>query len=300
MNTLFFLSEICKCLNITKFNPPEEKVRFDSEGLKLAGVLHLPDRKAPGVVLCHGAGGHKLYHKWEADPLVEAGFAVLRFDFRGCGESEGKRGMIKPSDEIRDLKNAITYLQGIRGVDGEKVGVLGHSLGGAVAIACSSEDRRIKAAVAISAPSGLTEALPFDRDRILRLLSMDKVKRAYGEGLKMSLDDVPAGQRRLSRADLQAAEMLLHDPLVVREFFVESIEEMMTFRVADLVDRVSPTPILFIYGEEDLVTHLGQAHELYERAKEPKEIRIIKDAGHAIPVEEINPLMVGWFRKYLI
>ena len=30
MNTLFFLSEICKCLNMPKFNPPEEKVRFDN------------------------------------------------------------------------------------------------------------------------------------------------------------------------------------------------------------------------------------------------------------------------------
>lgn len=282
----------------------EEKVYFESNGIKLSGVLHLPDKRAPGIILCHGAGGHKEYHKWEADPLVVAGFAVLRFDFRGCGESWGIRGLIKSSDEIRDLKNAITYLQSRSEVNAESIGVCGHSLGGAVTIAVSSEDRRVKAAVSISAPSSLARVpselvSPEDRERILNILSVDKVKRAYGRPTRMSLDQILPRERKISKTDLEAAEFLINDPLVVREFLVESIEDLMTFAPIDVVDKISPTPILFIYGEEDAAVEANQAQELYNRAKEPKEMRIIKGAGHAIPVDEINPLIVGWFTKYL-
>lgn len=282
----------------------EEKVYFESNGIKLAGVLHLPDKRAPGVILCHGAGGHKEYHKWEADPLVEVGFAVLRFDFRGCGRSEGTRGLIKASDEIRDLKNAITYLQSRSEVNEESIGVCGHSLGGAVTIAVSSEDTRVKAAIAISAPSSLARAPegPVSlkaRERILGILSIDKVKRAYGKPIKISLDQIPLGGRKIPQTDLEAAEFLLQDPLIVREFLAESVEDLMTFRPIDMVDKISPTPILFICGEEDAVVEANQAQELYSRAKEPKELRIIKGVGHSIPLDEINPLIISWFRKYL-
>ena len=282
----------------------EENIYFESNGIKLSGVLHLPDKRAPGIILCHGAGGHKEYHKWEANPLVEVGFAVLRFDFRGCGLSGGTRGLIKPSDEIRDLKNAITYLQSRSEVDEENIGVCGHSLGGAVVIAVSSEDRRVKAAISISAPSSLARApeelvLPEDRERILSMLSIDKVKRAYDKPTKISLDQIPQREREIPKTDLEAAEFLLHDPLIVREFLAESLEDMMTFRPIDMVDKISPRPILFIHGEEDAAVEAYHAQELYNRAKEPKELRIIKSAGHSVPVDEINPLIISWFRKYL-
>ena len=282
----------------------EEEVYFESDGIKLSGVLHLPDKRAPGIILCHGAGGHKEYHKWEANPLVEVGFAVLRFDFRGCGHSGGTRGLIKPSDEIRDLKNAITYLQSRSEVNEESIGVCGHSLGGAVVIAVSSEDMRVKAAISISAPSSLARGpeelvSPEDGERMLSILSIDKVKRAYGKPIRISLDQIPPRERKIPQTDLEAAEFLLRDPLIVREFLVESVEELMTFRPIDVVDGISPTPILFICGEEDAAVEAYHAQELYNRAKEPKELRIIKGAGHSIPIDEINPLIVSWFRKYL-
>jgi len=173
-----------------------------------------------------------------------------------------------------------------------------------VIIAISSEDRRIKAAISISAPSSIAQApeelvSPQERERILSMLSIDKVKRAYGKPTKISLDQILLRERKISQTDLEAAEFLLHDPLIVREFLVESFEDLMTFAPIDMVDKISPTPILFIYGEEDAAVEANQAQELYNRAKEPKELRIIKGAGHAIPVDEINPLIIGWFRKYL-
>jgi len=282
----------------------EEKVYFESDGLKLAGVLHILAKRAPGVILCHGAGGHKWYHKWEADPLAENGFAVLRFDFRGCGESEGKRGLIRSADEIADLKNAVTYLQSRREVDREKIGVCGHSLGGAVVIAASSEDKRIKAAVSVSAPSNplrMGENLSLvDREKLMNIISVDKVKRAYGKPTRMSLADIPIKPKKISVKDLEAAEALMRDPLIIKEFLVESFEDLMTFRPADVVDRISPTPILFIHGEDDGTVDVEQAHELYNKAKEPKDLKIIEGVGHAVPVEKANPLIIDWFKRHLL
>ncbi len=280
----------------------EEDVRFESDGLKLAGVLHILDEKAPGVILCHGGGGHKWYHKWEADPLAENGFAALRFDFRGCGESEGKRGLIRFADEIADLKNAVTYLQSRKEVDGKKIGVCGHSLGGTVALAASSEDKRIKAVVSVSAPSNpmwIAGSLA-GQEKLWRTMSVDKVKRAYGKPLRMSFDDIPVKPKKVCATDLKAAEALSKDPLVVREFLVESLEDLMTFRLVDVVDRISPTPVLFIHGEDDDLVDVEQAYELYEKAREPKVLKIIKGAGHVVPIEKANPLIINWFKKHLM
>lgn len=282
----------------------EEKVYFESDGLKLAGVLHILNKRAPGVILCHGAGGHKWYHKWEADPLAENGFVVLRFDFRGCGESEGERGLIRSADEIADLKNAVTYLQSRKEVDGEKIGVCGHSLGGAIVIATSSEDRRIKAAISVSGPSNLwrikDNLSPVDLEKFINIISVDKVKRAYEKPTKLSLADIPIKPKKVSVKDLEAAAALMSDPLIIKEFLVESLEDLMTFRSIDVVDRISPTPILFIHGDEDGTVDVEQAYELYSKAKEPKDLKIIEGAGHAIPVEKANPLIIDWFKRHLL
>lgn len=280
----------------------EEKIHFESDGLKLAGVLHILDKRAPAVILCRGAGGHKWYHKWEADPLAENGFAVLRFDFRGCGESEGKRGLIRSADEIVDIKNAVTYLQSRKEVDGEKIGACGHSLGGAVAIATSSEDKRIKAVVSVSAPSNprwMAER-PVDQEKLLRTISVDKVKRAYGKPLKMAMTEIPVKPKKVCTADLKAVEALSKDPLVIKELWVESLEDLMTFRPLDVVDRISPTPVLFIHGEDDGTVDADQAYELYDKAREPKDLKVIEDVGHVVPLEKANPLIINWFKKHLV
>ena len=77
----------------------QETVSFDSHGLKLSGVVRIPDNakgKVPAFLLLHGFGSNKEAH-WmylTAELLAKWGYASIRFDMRGCGESEGARGRV--------------------------------------------------------------------------------------------------------------------------------------------------------------------------------------------------------------
>src|SRR3546814_19970991 len=81
-----------------------------------------------------------------ATMLSDWGYIVLRFDFRGCGQSEGERGYVLCHDQVADAKNALNWLTEQPGVDPLRVGVIGHSFGAAVACyagAVRSEERRV-------------------------------------------------------------------------------------------------------------------------------------------------------------
>ena len=79
----------------------EERVTFVSEGLKLAGFLHRPDGAAagerrPALAVLHGFGSNKDggVALAAARLLASWGYVALRFDMRGCGESDGPRGRV--------------------------------------------------------------------------------------------------------------------------------------------------------------------------------------------------------------
>ena len=89
-----------------------EPVSFPSDGLKLAGVVHRPDglrsgERRPAVIMMHGFGGTKaIGPEWVCRQCADWGYVALRFEFRGCGDSEGERGRIIPLEEAADAVNA--------------------------------------------------------------------------------------------------------------------------------------------------------------------------------------------------
>src|SRR2546430_10860582 len=131
----------------------EERVNFASDGLKLAGILHLPDagpaeRRAAFLVL-HGFGSNKDGGGGTtvAKMLAGLGYAALRFDFRGCGESEGERGRVICMEQVKDTRNALSFLATRPQVDPKRIAVVGQSFGAAVAVYAAGGDRRIAACV---------------------------------------------------------------------------------------------------------------------------------------------------------
>jgi alpha-beta hydrolase superfamily lysophospholipase len=136
-----------------------EKVTFESEGQKLSGILHLPERKSPpSVIASHGLLSSKESEKYIAlgDRLAQEGIAMLRFDFRGIGESEGRMEEDTISRRIVDLNSAIEFMRSRRDLK-NRIGLLGSSLGGYVSLIKASQEEKIRAIVIWATPFHLDD-----------------------------------------------------------------------------------------------------------------------------------------------
>ncbi len=124
-----------------------EPVRFQSDGLTLAGHLYLPAGQPPypAVIICHGLISRKENHAEFACFLQGQGFAALAFDFRGHGESQG----YLDAGTLHDIGAAIAYLRGWPEVDVGRLAIRGSSMGGYYAIHAGAAYPDLKAVVAI-------------------------------------------------------------------------------------------------------------------------------------------------------
>ena len=149
----------------------DARTRVPSETLshKLVGTLTLPDAAQwgegpyPGAVLLTGSGpqdrdetiaGHKPFLVL-ADHLTRAGIAVLRYDDRGTGASEGTFRGATMQNFAHDAKAAIAFLAEQEEVDMQRIGLIGHSEGGIVApmVASGTEPDGVAYLVLIAGPS---------------------------------------------------------------------------------------------------------------------------------------------------
>jgi dipeptidyl aminopeptidase/acylaminoacyl peptidase len=136
-----------------------EKVSFQSEGQRISGFLHLPDVWSRACVMAsHGLLSSKDSEKYIAlgERLSREGFAMLRFDFRGVGESEGRIEDDMVSRRIVDLGSAIDFVKSHPGL-GNRIGLLGSSLGGYVSLIRASMDKEIRAVVVWATPFHLDD-----------------------------------------------------------------------------------------------------------------------------------------------
>ncbi len=129
----------------------EKHVQIAVGTLELAGSLHLPkvnrDQSVPLIIICHGFIGSRI----GVDRLfVEAGrffaskgYAVLRFDYAGCGESPGHYGDLRFEELIQQTVSVIDYGTKLHGIDPDRIVLIGHSLGGAVTVHTAALERRI-------------------------------------------------------------------------------------------------------------------------------------------------------------
>ncbi len=137
-----------------------ERVTFLSEGKTISGILHLPDEKHPPcVVASHGLLSSKDSEKYVAlgHRMAAEGMAMLRFDFRGIGESEGNEEEHNTvSKKLIDLQSAIDFIQSHPNL-GRRVGLLGSSLGGFLSLIHASKDPIIRAVVTWATPFHLDD-----------------------------------------------------------------------------------------------------------------------------------------------
>lgn len=229
---------------------PAETVSFTAaDGVELAGWwLGVPEPPASvtsprheRVVICvHGHRGNKADMLGIGSGLWRAGNTVVMFDFRGCGESGDGRQSLAHTEQ-QDLSAAVDLVR--RRSPSASIAVVGFSMGASTAILTAARDSRIEALVLDS---------PF-----------------------ATMSDVIATAYRRFR--LPTGPLLPLADLATRLRYGYTFAQV---RPIDVIAELAPRPILLLHGADDSVIPVSHAHDLFDAAGDPKQLRVFDDADH--------------------
>jgi alpha/beta superfamily hydrolase len=133
-------------------------ISFNSKGLSLEGVLTTPTGQAsllPAAVLCHphplfGGSMENSVVVAIASALNNSGIATLRFNFRGVGESQGFS--TQAVEEQNDIRAALQVVQRWKGIDKNRLALVGYSFGAQVILKGLKKYKASAALVLVSPP----------------------------------------------------------------------------------------------------------------------------------------------------
>ena len=285
---------------------PEQSVSLTSQGVTLAGNIHTPagmkkGERRPAFIVLHGFGGNKdagnvlKPAKW----FLDQGYVVMRFDFRGCGQSEGQRGNIICLDQVQNTRDAVTLLQRRPDVDPDRIALVGSSFGAAVAVYTGGVDQRV-AAVISSGGWGDGERkfrgqhpTPEAWTKFTNMLAEGKRHReATGRSLMVPRYDIvpipPHLRTHLSKTALQ-------------EFTAETAMSMMAFKADDVIANIAPRPVLLLHSSVDSVTPTEQSVEMFKRARQPCDLHLFAETDHFMFDENnqrVHTLIAQWLDKF--
>lgn len=144
----------------------DQRTHFiNRRGLRLAAIVSVPEDESagesaprPGVLILHGFTSFKDEYHLQAwsDSLTESGFVTLRFDASGTWESEGSSEFdFRTSNYLDDAADGLSFLASWAGVDRDRIGVVGHSMGGMVATIFAASEPSLNACASIQAPMNM-------------------------------------------------------------------------------------------------------------------------------------------------
>lgn len=282
-----------------------ESVTFFSDGLRLDARLHRPESaedRLPAVVFCPGSRVTKEtpYYAEYIPRLVDAGVAVLLFDYRGWGASEGKAGELYPLQQVADVRNAVTYLETRENVDPQRIGVFGVSFGGALGIEAAARDDRIRAVVTVLSPTDGAAMLRGSRREhewveLLGELAEDRLRRVRtGSGASTEHFSPPTPERTKTAALSQSP---------IPPIPLACLDAIREFRPLDVVHSIAPRAVLFIAATLDPTCPLEHSERAYAAAGSPKRLVVIDSTEHygtyLKHMDRIIGEAVGWFDRHL-
>ena len=292
----------------------EDIVSIPSAGLVLHGALgapadlRSPERRAAFLVL-HGFGSNceSPSVTQPARVLSEFGYVTLRFDMRGCGKSEGEFGRVICLEQVEDLGNALDFLARHPAVDPDRIGVIGSSFGGAVAVYAGGINPRI-AAVISNGGWGHGERKfrgqhqsPEAWAKFTAMLEEGRAHRVRtGKSLMVPRGDiVPIPAHVRENLDRKNVQMLSANS--VEMFPAETAQSMFDFRAEEVVGKIAPRPLLLIHAANDSVTPTEQSVELFKHAGQPTELHLFSGLDHFLFNENsarVWNLLRNWLDVY--
>jgi fermentation-respiration switch protein FrsA (DUF1100 family) len=265
-----------------------------NDGVTLRGWYYLPKNakeNIPTIVMAHGYSAVKeMYLDSFAEVFCDAGFAVLVYDNRNLGASDGEpRQEIDPWRQINDYRDAITFVGTLPEVDKRRIGVWGSSYSGGHVIVVAALDRRVKCVVCqVPLISGLHNVRRLVRADLLAGLraSFDADRESVYAGNMPAMIKVVAeepGEPCALPTD-DSAEFFLETaktraPAWINEVTLKSVEMFVDYEPGDYISKISPTPFLLVVAEGDHLVVVDLALEAYEKAFEPKKLLILP-GGH--------------------
>lgn len=295
-----------------------ENVEFDAEdGTTLRGWWWKGEGDSrPVIVMAHGFSATKeMYLDDFGDYFSEAGFDVLAYDNRNLGESDGPRpAEIDPWQQISDYRDAITWISGQDGIDADRVGIWGSSYSGGHVLVVAALDRRVKCVVSqVPLVDGLENARRLIRSDAWTGLragfDADRAGRLRGEKpLTIPVtfensDDEPCALPTQDSHDFFFGGIQERAPRWANEITLRSVELFTEYLPAAFIERISPTPLLMVASTDDVLTPCDLALAAFERAKEPKELLLVRNGHFEAYIGEAfemsAPVQRGWFEKHL-
>ena len=236
-----------------------DPVRFPSRDGLLLGGFWIPARRRRGtVLLLPGQGGSLDPDLRHAPALVQHGYDVLIFDWRAHGRSQG-RYVTWGCAERMDLLGALDFL---RQREITRVGVLGFSMGAAVAFHAALEGEGIAAIIS--------------------------------DGCYTDLDAAARGWLATRGLDCRASELFVR--LVVKMASWRVGCDLTAAAPLRWVRQIAPRPLLFIQGDQDPFVSPQEFERLWQAAPEPKERWLVPGAGH----READKLYPAAYRQHVL
>ncbi|NQZ09449.1 MAG: OsmC family protein [Algicola sp.] len=253
----------------TKVNFPAFNPSGDGQSLQLSGLLESPSQDPRAFVLfahCFTCGKDVAAASRISRALVVHGYAVLRFDFTGLGNSDGDFANTNFSSNVGDLIAAADYLRTHYRAPSL---LIGHSLGGAAVLKAAGKIPESLGIVTIGAPA--------DPDHVIKNFAMD-LATIESEG--------------------QAKVSLAGRPFTIKKQFVDDLRDNDTSYIGTMKKA-----LLVFHSPLDATVSIEQAEKIYVAAKHPKSFVSLDQADHLLTnkadSEYVATTIAAWAGRYL-
>jgi pimeloyl-ACP methyl ester carboxylesterase len=251
------------CVVPSDWGAAYEDVSFTvADGIRLSG-WYIPSQNRAAVILLHGYNSNRASMARPAEALSRNGFGVLLYDERACGESEGDL-LSWGWRDVDDVPAAVRFVQSQTDVEPDRIGIMGVSTGGEIALAAAARFPDLRAVI------------------------------ADGAGFSVVTDIPPV--------TLEEKLLIIPSDWLLFQFVALANGIPQPEGLATAIAGISPRPVFLISTGSDY--EMRQAVRYYSAAGEPKRIWNIPEAPHAGGIlsrpQEYERRMVDFFRAYLL